>query len=143
MTDFQLPEQLQRLIDRIDHVKQCLTQQQTLFSNTDQYTAWLTRLDELKQALSDQTPDALFLGQETINQLITYYPQLTPLLPRDLLWLLGGDCLHFMPDEEIQKFQMLEEQRFAAQDAKDSFDWDDEVCQLQPTQAPTSPGDYH
>ncbi|RDH43331.1 PA2817 family protein [Zooshikella ganghwensis] len=143
MTDLQLPEQLQRLLNRIEHVKQCLAQQQTLFSNSDQYTAWLSRLDELKQALSDQTPDALFLGQEIISQLITYYPQLTPLLPRDLLWLLGGDCLHFMPDEEIQKFQMLEEQRFAAQDAKASFDWDDEVSKLQPTQVPTSPSDYH
>ncbi|WP_414673681.1 PA2817 family protein, partial [Marinimicrobium sp. UBA4209] len=29
-------------------------------------------------------------------------------------WYFGGDCLHYMPDEEIAKYQLLDERRHEA-----------------------------
>jgi hypothetical protein len=39
------------------------------------------------------------------------------------LWFFGGDCLHFMPDEEIQLYQQLDERRFAVEETGEDFDW--------------------
>ena len=60
-------------------------------------------------------PEAsLYLGQDLVSQIFQRYPQIAHLVPRDLLWFFGGDCLHFMPDEEIEMYQALEERRFYA-----------------------------
>ena len=50
-----------------------------------------------------------------ISRLFETYPDFAPTFPRDLLWFLGGECLHYMPDEEITVFQQLDELRGAAQ----------------------------
>ena len=55
-------------------------------------------------------------------RLFTTYPDLAPLLPRQLLWFFGGDCLHYMPDEEIRQFQELDESRLAAADRGECLD---------------------
>lgn len=67
--------------------------------------------------LLQQPQDVSFLeqGQVLMCRVVGSYPHLMPLLYRDLLWFFGGDCLHFMPDEEIAVFQRLDEQR---EDAK-------------------------
>jgi hypothetical protein len=57
---------------------------------------------------------------------IQRYPQIAHLVPRDLLWYFGGDCLHFMPDEEIDLYTALEERRFEAEENEEPFDWDQE-----------------
>jgi len=45
------------------------------------------------------------LAAETLlTNMITYYPNLTPAIPRELLWSIGGSCLHFMEDDEIDRF---------------------------------------
>ena len=62
-------------------------------------------------------------GQSLMSRFIRAYPELTPLLPRDLLWFFGGDCLHFMPDEELQLFQQLDEARYAAESQGDNFEY--------------------
>ena len=49
-----------------------------------------------------------------VDRLFTTYPDFAPTFPRDLLWFFGGDCLHFMPDDEIALFQQLDEQRSQA-----------------------------
>ena len=54
------------------------------------------------------------------------YPQIAHLVPRDLLWFFGGDCLHFMPDEEIALYQALDERRFEAEENDEPFDWNQE-----------------
>jgi len=64
-----------------------------------------------------------YLGQDLICQVIQRYPQIAHLVPRDLLWFFAGDCLHFMPDEELDMYQQLEELRFAAQESGQPFDW--------------------
>ena len=48
-------------------------------------------------------------GQRAISRIVAQHPHLTPSVNRDLFWFFGGDCLHFMPDEEIEKFQQLDE----------------------------------
>jgi hypothetical protein len=47
-----------------------------------------------------------------------------PILPRDLLWFFGGDCLHYMPDEEIRIFQELDEQRENAKENNEIFSYE-------------------
>ena len=53
-------------------------------------------------------------GPALVVRLFTTYPDFAPTLPRELLWFFGGECLHFMPDDEIELHQQLEELRRAA-----------------------------
>jgi hypothetical protein len=62
-------------------------------------------------------------GQWLVGRIISAYSHLTPLLPRDLLWFFGGDCLHYMPDDEIRFYQQLDELRFTAEKTNDTFDY--------------------
>jgi len=49
------------------------------------------------------------LGQWVITTIIARYPHLTTSVPRDLFWFFGGDCLHYLGEEEIVLFQRLDE----------------------------------
>ncbi len=69
-------------------------------------------------------------GPELVTTLFTHVPELAPLFPRDLLWFMGGDCLHFMPDEELAKYQQLEEMRIEALVSGDPFDYRAERAKL-------------
>lgn len=62
-------------------------------------------------------------GQQIICRIIGGFPQLTPQIPRPLLWFFGGDCLHYMPDEEIDLYQQLDEARMAANQDGEAFDF--------------------
>lgn len=53
--------------------------------------------------------DMYLEGPRLVSRLFTTYPDFAPTFPRELLWFFGGECLHFMPDEEIAEF----EHRFA------------------------------
>jgi hypothetical protein len=50
-------------------------------------------------------------GPDLVAKLFASCPHLSPAFPRELLWFLGGDCLHNMPDEEIALYQQLDELR--------------------------------
>lgn len=65
-------------------------------------------LEEVRRAMHDKT-DYLESGQQLLCRLVSHFPALTPHVQRDLFWFFGGDCLHFLADEEIEKFQRLEE----------------------------------
>ena len=67
----------------------------------ESHSFFLERFDELLR-----NPSERYLGQELLSEFFQRYPQVAHLIPRELLWFYGGDCLHFMPDEEIQQFQM-------------------------------------
>jgi hypothetical protein len=56
--------------------------------------------------------DYLGEGQDLITLLISHYPQLTPAIHRDLMWFFGGDCLHFLSEEELGHYQELEERYY-------------------------------
>lgn len=91
----------------------------------DSHALFLERFDELLKSLP-HVPEDRPLGQDLICQVFHRYPQVAHLVPRDLLWFFGGDCLHFMPDEEIALYQELDERRYAAEQAGESFDWNAE-----------------
>lgn len=74
-------------------------------------------LRELATAFGDLcngSRDLYLDGPSLVSRLFTTYPDFAPTLPRDLLWFLAGECLHYMPDEEIALHQQLDEMRAEA-----------------------------
>lgn len=69
-------------------------------------------------------------GQILLCRVVGTYPHLMPLLYRDLLWFFGGDCLHFMPDDEIAIFQQLDEQREEAKQLQVLFNYKEARAKL-------------
>ena len=82
--------------------------------------------DELVAGLPQAPEEYAYLGQDLLSQIFSRYPQIAHRVPRDLLWFFGGDCLHFMPDEELDLYQALEERRFEAEQNDEPFDWNQE-----------------
>lgn len=91
----------------------------------ESHDLFLERFDELIMRLPD-TPEERHMGQDLICQVFHRYPQIAHLVPRDLLWFFGGNCLHFMPDDEIALFQALDEGRYEAERNGETFDWGQE-----------------
>lgn len=89
----------------------------------ESHALFLERFDELLTLLPQDPLESQYLGQDLICQVITRYPQIAHLVPRDLLWFFGGDCLHYMPDEELELYQTLEERRYEAEQNEEPFDW--------------------
>src|SRR5471032_2994151 len=92
----------------------------------ESHTLFLERFDELRALLPIDPIESQYLGQDIMSQVILRYPQIAHLVPRDLLWFFAGDCLHFMPDEEIELYQALEERRYEAEQNEEPFDWNQE-----------------
>jgi hypothetical protein len=61
-------------------------------------------------------------GHSLVARLFTTYPDFAPTFPRDLLWFLGGECLHFMPDDEIEQHQQLNDLRAEAAGRGETLD---------------------
>ena len=74
-------------------------------------------------ALSESPEQMYTQGLDLVTRLFTTYPDFAPSFPRDLLWFLGGDCLHYMPDEEINQHQQLDEMRHEAAARGATFDF--------------------
>ncbi len=84
---------------------------------------FLERFDEMLTLLPQDPLESQYLGQDLLCQVVQRYPQIAHLVPRDLLWFFGGDCLHYMPDEELALYQQLEELRYEAGERGEPFDW--------------------
>lgn len=89
----------------------------------ESHALFLERFDELLAELPRDPLQSQYLGQDLMCQVIQRYPQIAHLVPRDLLWFFGGDCLHFMPDDELELYQQLEERRYQAEMDGVAFDW--------------------
>ncbi|MDB6048384.1 MAG: dehydrogenase [Pseudomonas sp.] len=96
----------------------------------ESHELFMERFDELIQLLPRDPVESQYLGQELLCQVIQRYPQIAHLVPRDLLWFFAGDCLHFMPDDEIELYQALEERRYEAEENEEPFDWNQEKALL-------------
>ena len=92
----------------------------------ESHALFLERFDDMRSSLPVDPINSQYLGQDIISQVFHRYPQIAHLVPRDLLWFFGGDCLHFMPDEEIALYQRLDERRFEAEENDEPFDWNRE-----------------
>ncbi|MBY4675438.1 PA2817 family protein [Marinobacterium arenosum] len=86
---------------------------------------FLQGLHDLIEAGQSEQADFIDRGQALLATLVRRYPEHVPLVPRDLFWFFGGECLHFMPDEEIALFQLLDEQRFDAERAGEPFNYEE------------------
>ena len=75
------------------------------------------------QALAAQPERIMDEGPSLVGRLFTTAPALAQDFPRDLLWYLGGECLHYMPDEEIERYASLDEQRRQVADQNERFNW--------------------
>ena len=73
---------------------------------------YVKRLQQLQaDPTQDHTKD---IGQWLITTAVAKYAHLVPLIPRDLFWYFGSDCMHFLGDEEITSFQHLDEEFYSA-----------------------------
>jgi len=99
----------------------------------ESHALFLERFDELLTLLPQDPLQSQYLGQDLICQVIQRYPQIAHLVPRDLLWFFAGDCLHYMPDEELAMYQALEERRYEAEQNDEPFDWQLEKQRLSAT----------
>ncbi len=69
----------------------------------------ITTLAQACESLDSDPANGWHLAQNWLFSFVGNHPQLTPMMPRDLLWFLGGDCLHFLDDSEITRFQKVED----------------------------------
>lgn len=69
---------------------------------------FLALLKDVSQA-NTSSDDFQANGQAIITRIVSQYPHITPEVNRDLFWFFGGECLHFMADEELQRYQQLDE----------------------------------
>lgn len=90
---------------------------------SENHALFLDRFDELVAGLPQAPEEYAYLGQDLLSQIFSRYPQIAHQVPRDLLWFFGGDCLHFMPDEELALYQRLDERRHEAESRGEAFDW--------------------
>jgi len=74
-------------------------------------------------ALASGERDLYVEGPQLVSRLFTTFPDLAPDFPRELLWFLGGECLHYMPDEEIAVYQRLDQLRAAASHSGEIIDF--------------------
>jgi len=86
--------------------------------------AYLERL----QVLADATAYSeafIELGQTVLTQSLARFPQLTQAIHRDLFWFFGGDCLHYMPDDEIARYQQIDDLRYETEANGETFNWEE------------------
>lgn len=117
----------------LEHCSALLTQfSQTLATRTAQLPADhpLRELGEAFTTLGDSAGDLYARSPELVARLFDTYPEFAPTFPRQLLWFLGGDCLHYMADEEIAQYQQLEELRLAAASRGDTFNFSEARAKL-------------
>lgn len=91
-----------------------------------------TLLSQLDLLANSKSFDETFIatGQQALCRIVAAYPHLAPQVPRDLFWLFGGDCLHYMPDEEISLYQQLDELRFEAENDNTDFDYEKQRARI-------------
>jgi hypothetical protein len=90
----------------------------------------LRELADRFSALTDNNAELYERGPALVARLFDTYPEFAPTFPRQLLWFLGGDCLHYMADEEIEQHQQLEELRLAAASRGETFNFNDARAKL-------------
>jgi len=69
----------------------------------------IARLERLLELMNQASPDYEHQGRLVITTIQSQFPDLWPRVDRELLWFFGGDCLHYLGDEEIAAFQERED----------------------------------
>lgn len=97
---------------------------------------FLAQWHQLINDITDHKVDYSFLAQELIARFIRCYAHLTPLIRRELLWFIGGECLHFLGDEEIAFYQVFEEHMYELESKNQPVDIASELTFLRQSQQP-------
>lgn len=118
----------QYLSDHVDLLKQFRKgiAKQVPYSNnlkdlTESDQQFMKTLDDLCET-TEHSESFTEQGQWLIDKIVLSYEHLLMYLSRDLLWFFGGNCLHYMSDEEIRFYQQLDELRHAAESQNRPFD---------------------
>ncbi|MAK90898.1 MAG: hypothetical protein CMI08_01995 [Oceanospirillaceae bacterium] len=90
----------------------------------------LHQLDQVIDQLREHSGAGYQEGHDWVVQIFTHLPQLNPVIDRDILWYFGGDCLHFLTDDEIALFQQLDEKEAEAESNGEDFDRTAEKARL-------------
>lgn len=69
----------------------------------------LHQFSSLIDQLTEHRDTAYESGQDLLALIGTHHPQLMPVIDRGLFWFFGGECLHYLTDEEIERFQHMED----------------------------------
>ncbi|WP_111637014.1 PA2817 family protein [Marinomonas shanghaiensis] len=104
-------------------------QQELAEEEVDFLTSW----DELTTNIKNGSHDYSFDAQEVLSRFIRCYANLVPLIKRELLWFVGGECLHFLGDEEIALYQQLEEHLYELDRQNKHYDIAKEIDALRST----------
>ncbi|UTW01377.1 hypothetical protein KDW99_09675 [Marinomonas rhizomae] len=94
---------------------------------------FLEKWDDLMKNIQENTHDYTFDAQEVLSRFIRCYANLVPLIKRELLWFVGGECLHFLGDEEIALYQQLEDHLYELDSQNQSYDISKEISALRGT----------
>ena len=83
----------------------------------------LQQFRDLIDQLTEHRDSAYDTGQDLFNKIGTHNPQIMPAIDRALFWFFGGNCMHFMTDEEITRFQHLDEMSADAEAEGHEYDY--------------------
>ncbi|PYF84754.1 MULTISPECIES: PA2817 family protein [Marinomonas] len=92
---------------------------------------FLEKWDDLTKKIQENTHDYTFDAQEILSRFIRCYANLVPLIKRELLWFVGGECLHFLGDEEITLYQQLEDHLYELDSQNQDYDIAKEINTLR------------
>lgn len=115
-------------MDDEQYAKYCHQQLRDFADTMVKRTEHLPQDDALRElaaafaGLAEGGRDIYVDGPGLVSRLFTTYPDFAPTFPRDLLWFMAGECLHYMPDEEIAIYQQLDEMRAEAAAAGKTLD---------------------
>ena len=83
----------------------------------------LQQFRDVIDQLTEHRDSAYDAGQDLFSKIGTHRPQLMPAVDRALLWFFGGECMHFLSDEEITRFQHLDEMAAEAEAEGKEYDY--------------------
>lgn len=92
---------------------------------------FLEKWDSVTVLIESNSPEYTFEAQDLLSRFIRCYANLVPLIKRELLWFVGGECLHFLGDEEITLYQQLEDRLYELDADHQHYDIAKEIAALR------------
>lgn len=134
-----MSSRIQFIISRLQNLQQRI-QEHDPFDRSElaeEEQDFINKWGELIAAGNQAHPEFLFDAQELLSRFIRCYPNLVPLMHRELLYFVGGECLHFLGDEELSYYQQIDEQLYDAEQAGESVD----IAKIIEANRPTAQGE--
>lgn len=100
-----LPPRVQRALAALRPLHHSCLQRIRAVGPDEDSQRLLAAFERLLEQLQQLAPDYEQQGRNVLLRLQNQWPELWGEVDRELLWFFGGDCLHFLGDEEIRAFQ--------------------------------------